>query len=196
MSVEGRGWVTRVGIDLVNWQQEEPADFDGRRQLSMGGTSRMSREAQVRICERLGVQLPGPTRRLWWRPTRSRISRPELIWTMGRTRSSRRVLGLGPDADQREAALRPQVLAVLFSTSFRFGDHIGTKDSAMPFKRIVALPVTPSALQCCRFLLRRRVAALHKRSSGRSEWSGSRVSSGTLPRNESHRRQLATLGPV
>jgi len=39
---------------LVNWQQEEPADFDGRRQLSMGGTSRMSREAQVRICERLG----------------------------------------------------------------------------------------------------------------------------------------------
>jgi hypothetical protein len=62
MSVEGRGWVTRVGIDLVNWQQEEPADFDGRRQLSVGGTSRMSREAHVRICERLGVQLPGPTR--------------------------------------------------------------------------------------------------------------------------------------
>jgi len=63
MSVEGRGWVTRVGIDLVNWQQEEPADFDGRRQLSMGGTSRMSREAQVRICERPGAKFPGPTRR-------------------------------------------------------------------------------------------------------------------------------------
>src|SRR5882762_6034951 len=62
MSVEGRGWVTCVGIDLVNWQQEEPAGFDGRRQPSMGGTSRMSREAHVRICERLGVQLPGPTR--------------------------------------------------------------------------------------------------------------------------------------
>ena len=58
MSVEGRGWVTRVGIDLVNWQQEEPADFDGRRQPSMGDTSRMSREAHVRICERLG-QPPG-----------------------------------------------------------------------------------------------------------------------------------------
>src|SRR5882724_353588 len=79
MSVEGRGWVTRVEIDLVNWQQEEPADFDGRRQLSVGGTSRMSREAHVRICERLGVQFPGPTRRLWWRPPRSRNSRPELI---------------------------------------------------------------------------------------------------------------------
>src|ERR1035437_9555233 len=63
MSVEGRGWVTRVGIDLVNWQQEEPAGLGRRRQPSGGGTSRMSREAQVRICERLGVQLPGPTRR-------------------------------------------------------------------------------------------------------------------------------------
>src|ERR1019366_25130 len=63
MSVEGRGWGTRVGTDLVNWQQEEPEGLGGRRQPSGGGTSRMSREAQVRICERLGVQLPGPTRR-------------------------------------------------------------------------------------------------------------------------------------
>jgi len=62
MSVEGRGWVTRVGIDLVNWQQEEPAGLDGRRQLSLGGTSRMSREAHLRICERLGGQFPGATR--------------------------------------------------------------------------------------------------------------------------------------
>ena len=68
--MEGRGWVTRVGIDLVNWQQEEPADFGGRRQLSMAGTSRMSREAQVRICSRLGVQFPGATRRQCWRATR------------------------------------------------------------------------------------------------------------------------------
>jgi hypothetical protein len=63
MSVEGRGWVTRVGIDLVNWKQEEPAGLGRRRQPSGGGTSRMSREAQVRICERLGVRFPGPTRR-------------------------------------------------------------------------------------------------------------------------------------
>ncbi len=28
----------------------------------MGGTSRMNREIHVRICGRLGVQLPGPTR--------------------------------------------------------------------------------------------------------------------------------------
>jgi hypothetical protein len=36
--------------------------FNGRRQPSIGGTSRISREAYVRICERLGVQFPGPTR--------------------------------------------------------------------------------------------------------------------------------------
>src|SRR5438270_13732478 len=36
--------------------------FNGRRQPSRGGTSRMMREYQVRFCERLGVQFPGPTR--------------------------------------------------------------------------------------------------------------------------------------
>ena len=36
--------------------------FNGRRQPSRGGTSRMMREYQVRICERLGVKFPGPTR--------------------------------------------------------------------------------------------------------------------------------------
>jgi len=36
--------------------------FNGRRQPSCGGTSRMTRECQVRICERLGVKFPGPTR--------------------------------------------------------------------------------------------------------------------------------------
>src|SRR6516165_1618843 len=52
--------------------------FNGRRQPSRGGTSRMNREVQVRICERLGVKFPGPTRpkrrkrlrryvRSWWK---------------------------------------------------------------------------------------------------------------------------------
>src|ERR1700676_5232050 len=36
--------------------------FNGRRQPSFDGTSRMMREYQVRICERLGVKFPGPTR--------------------------------------------------------------------------------------------------------------------------------------
>jgi hypothetical protein len=35
---------------------------NGRRQPSCDGTSRMTRECQVRICERLGVKFPGPTR--------------------------------------------------------------------------------------------------------------------------------------
>src|SRR5262249_22849815 len=37
--------------------------FNGRRQPSSGGTSRMTRECHVRFCERLGVKFPGPTRR-------------------------------------------------------------------------------------------------------------------------------------
>ena len=36
--------------------------FSERRQPSCDGTSRMTRECQVRICERLGVKFPGPTR--------------------------------------------------------------------------------------------------------------------------------------
>src|SRR2546423_13289183 len=36
--------------------------FNGRRQPSCGGTSRMMREYHVRFCERLGVKFPGPTR--------------------------------------------------------------------------------------------------------------------------------------
>jgi hypothetical protein len=36
--------------------------FNGRRQPSCGGTSRMMREYQVRFCERLGVKFRGPTR--------------------------------------------------------------------------------------------------------------------------------------
>src|SRR5438105_2316808 len=50
-------------ITLVNWRQEEPIGYGGGRQPSMGGTSRISREAYVRICERLGVKFPGATRR-------------------------------------------------------------------------------------------------------------------------------------
>ena len=43
---------------------ERSPDLDGRRQPSNGGTSRMMREYQVRICEGLGVKYPGPTRQV------------------------------------------------------------------------------------------------------------------------------------
>ena len=63
MAVEKREQVTCIGIVRVNGQPEELDGSDGRRQPSMGGTSRVSREAQARICEGLGVKFPGPTRR-------------------------------------------------------------------------------------------------------------------------------------
>jgi hypothetical protein len=62
MPVERREQVTRIRISRVNGQPEELEGLDGRRQPSLGGTSRISREVYVRFCERLGVQFPGPTR--------------------------------------------------------------------------------------------------------------------------------------
>src|SRR5262252_229883 len=62
MPMERRGRVIRVIPTLVNRQREEPTGCDGERQLSMDGTSRVSREAQARICERLGLRSPGATR--------------------------------------------------------------------------------------------------------------------------------------
>src|SRR5271166_3766996 len=62
MPVERRGWVTH-GVCWVNGRPEELSCLAGRRQPSLSGTSRMRRESHVRICERLGVRFPGPTRR-------------------------------------------------------------------------------------------------------------------------------------
>src|SRR5215510_11671767 len=66
MSVERRGQVIRALITLVNWQQEEPIDRGEGRQLFMDDTSRVSREAQARFSEGLGVKLPGATRPAVW----------------------------------------------------------------------------------------------------------------------------------
>ena len=47
----------------VNGKPEELLVLAEAGRLPWGGTSRMNREIHVRICERLGVQFPGPTRR-------------------------------------------------------------------------------------------------------------------------------------
>src|SRR5262245_42982980 len=62
MSVERRGQVIRVTTRLVNWQQEELTDRGEGRQLFMNDKSRVSREAQARFREGLGVKFPGATR--------------------------------------------------------------------------------------------------------------------------------------
>ena len=60
MLVERRGQVIPVGSEPTG--NRRSSNLDGRRQPSCDGTSRMTRECQVRICERLGVKFPGPTR--------------------------------------------------------------------------------------------------------------------------------------
>ena len=42
----------------AGWCRRKAAAF-------VGGTSRVSREAHARICERLGVKFPGPTRHVY-----------------------------------------------------------------------------------------------------------------------------------
>jgi hypothetical protein len=63
MPVERRGQVIGIEVVRVNGKPEELDGLDGRRQPLVGGTSRISREVYVRICERLGVKFPGATRR-------------------------------------------------------------------------------------------------------------------------------------
>src|SRR6476619_3267118 len=86
MPVERRGWV--IAFEIGSTGNGRNPIFNGRRQPSCGGTSRMTRECQVRICERLGVKFPGPTRQKHalapqqkWRlpPQRADIRRPELL---------------------------------------------------------------------------------------------------------------------
>src|ERR1700738_5239948 len=60
MPVERRGCV--IAFEIGSTGNGRNPMFNGRRQPSCGGTSRMMREYQVRICERLGVKVPGPTR--------------------------------------------------------------------------------------------------------------------------------------
>src|SRR5204863_1260742 len=60
MGLERRGRVTPLGLG----QRETVGALclSGRRQPSLGGTSRMNREVHVRFCEGPGVRFPGPTR--------------------------------------------------------------------------------------------------------------------------------------
>src|SRR6266513_3464010 len=60
MGLERRGRVTPLGMG----QRETGGALclSGRRQPSLGGTSRMNREVHVRFCEGPGVRFPGPTR--------------------------------------------------------------------------------------------------------------------------------------
>jgi hypothetical protein len=65
MLVERRGRVIAIGTGQLASDQtgngKNPI-YNGRRQPSCDGTSRMMREYQVRFCEGLGVKLPGSTR--------------------------------------------------------------------------------------------------------------------------------------
>ena len=60
MPVERRGWV--IAFEIGSTGNGRNPIFNGRRQPSCDGTSRMMREHHVRFCEGLGVKFPGSTR--------------------------------------------------------------------------------------------------------------------------------------
>ena len=60
MPAERREWA--IVFEIGSTGNGRNPVINGRRQPSRGGTSRMNREVQVRICERFGVKFPGPTR--------------------------------------------------------------------------------------------------------------------------------------
>src|SRR5258705_13155041 len=108
MPVERREQVTRVEAVRVNGQPEELAGFGGRRQPSLGGTSRMNREIHVRICERLGVKFPGATRqipRAYSAMTKAPISLQDLrrrLYVKAKAESTWRFWGLYVHVCKRE----------------------------------------------------------------------------------------------
>jgi hypothetical protein len=76
MPVERRGQAIDIGLGQPGSGQTDSGRnsmFNGRRQPSHGGTSRMMREYQVRICERLGGEIPWAYSAFATEPSRSKI---------------------------------------------------------------------------------------------------------------------------
>jgi len=63
MPAERREQIIAVSLGQLDHTWRSPM-FCGRRQPSCDDTSPMTRECHVRICERLGVKFPGPTRHI------------------------------------------------------------------------------------------------------------------------------------
>jgi hypothetical protein len=106
--------------------------FNGRRQPSCDGTSRMTRECQVRICERLGVKFPGPTRQ-----RRRRRLGPVVRLCPKRPKSRRKFQALASlpcNGAMREAAVaRARRIAARWCDGEMVGSRI--RMSALPVRR-------------------------------------------------------------
>jgi hypothetical protein len=113
MPVERRGQVTDVGSEPTG--NRRSSILNGRRQPSCGGTSRMTRECQVRICERLGVKFPGPTRqtRSWRRCPLHGRSSTESGRHMQRSKQLVHSTIASATASSLSGTVRPSILAVL-----------------------------------------------------------------------------------
>ncbi len=73
--MERRGQVTHDRKESTGNRRNSSFLAEGAS-LLLGGTSRMNREVHVRICGRLGVQFPGPTRQEETEPRQTGLRRP------------------------------------------------------------------------------------------------------------------------
>jgi hypothetical protein len=72
-------------LTVANRRRDEPWSHRGRRQPSLGGTSRMTGDRLVRICEGSRVKFLRSTRRQSWRPKMSRSN--DRLWQRVRSRA-------------------------------------------------------------------------------------------------------------
>ena len=104
----------------------------GRRQHSLSGTSRMTRECHVRICEKLGVQLPGSTRQKVTLPD-SRTMAKAFAFTAANSIHS---ITSSARASSEAGIVRPNDLAafmLMISSNF-VGSSTGRSDGLAPFR--------------------------------------------------------------
>ena len=163
----------------VNGRPEELNRLTGRRQPSLSGTSRMRRESHVRICERLGVKFPGPTRR--GAVGRYAHASPTSPGRLERTSPTRPATGCasrplgGPRSNDylNAAASSPCRRPLLKTPGIQ---EVETPVRRIPSKRSSAIDLWRNGLASGRLCMHRRLrrrssAACARASSSRSAWA-------------------------
>jgi hypothetical protein len=129
-------------LDRVNRQRKEP-DVQWKAAAFARGTSQMTRECQVRTCERLGVKFPGPTRHSFtgW-PSSSLFPRPIMSFVAPfRTfKAALHKADLSVDLHSRDPPLTPSSGRPIQCPVVRMGRTTLTESAARQRRQPIAIP--------------------------------------------------------